>query len=57
LQQLDIMAKTSATTKAKAAKKTAATKAKPARKSTDKAAASKTDDQTGPLVSIEACKQ
>jgi hypothetical protein len=51
------MAKTSATTKAKAAKKTAATKAKPARKSTDKAAASKTDDQTGPLVSIEACKQ
>lgn len=52
------MAKTSAT-KAKATK-AAVTKAKPARKSTDKtaaAAATKTDEQTGPLVTIEACKQ
>lgn len=52
------MAKTSAT-KAKATK-AAATKAKPARKSTDKtaaAAATKADEQTGPLVTIEACKQ
>lgn len=49
------MAKTSVT-KTKATK-AAATKAKPARKSTEKATATKVDDQTGALVSIEACKQ
>lgn len=49
---ISTMAKTSATKKA-TAKKATGTKAKPARKSTEKEAAA----PTGPLVSIEACKQ